>query len=78
MSGGPVLAGDETQMAALALVSSDWDHQNSDGGLAALFTPSVAIKAEHLTIQTESGTMKDPTIWEMIQGGVILAVGSQR
>jgi hypothetical protein len=75
MSGGPVLAGDEKHIAARALVSSDWDEQNSVGGLAALLTPSLAIKAEYLTIQTASGELKDPTVWEMIQGGVIQAVG---
>jgi hypothetical protein len=75
MSGGPVLAGDDTHVAVRALVSSDWDQQNSDGGLAALLTPSLAIKAEHLTIQTTSGTLRDPIVWEMIQGGVIQAVG---
>jgi Trypsin-like peptidase domain len=75
MSGGPVLAGDETHVAVRALVSADWDEQNSEGGLAALLTPSLAIKAEYLTVQTASGELKDPTVWEMIQGGVIQAVG---
>jgi hypothetical protein len=75
LSGAPVLAGDDTHIAARALVSSDWDASNSNGGLAALLTPAVAIKAEYLTVHTTLGELHDPTVFELIQGGVIQTVG---
>ena len=82
MSGGPVVESRDGRIVARAVVGSDL----ADGprlavgsgarAFAGLLLPSLGIKAAYFDVYTEAtGSMQDPTILDLVRGGVIEDLG---
>jgi hypothetical protein len=75
LSGAPLFRANE-KVIARAVVSSAWKGEEAAGGTAALLTPALKIQATHLVVMSKTGNeLKEPTVREMIEAGVILTAG---